>query len=72
MSMLGVGVFIGLKMSSFDMIKSLCEGLDIPTPVLLNKHLLDFNKFSMTLFKQTDFIEKVNFDKFIVEYLPEE
>ena len=56
----------------FDMIKQLCEGLDIPTPVLLNKHLDDFNKFSMTLFKPVDFIEKVNFDKFIIEYLPEE
>ena len=54
------------------MIKSLCEGLDIPTPILLNKHLVDFNQFSMTLFKPVDFIEKVNFDKFIVEYLPEE
>ena len=56
----------------FDMIKQLCEGLDIPTPVLLNKHIIDFNKFSMTLFKPVDFIENVNFDKFIVEYLPEE
>ena len=56
----------------FDMIKSLCEGLDIPTPVLLNKHISDFNKFSMTLFKPADFIESVNFDKFIVEYLPED
>ncbi len=56
----------------FDMIKQLCEGLDIPTPVLLNKHIVDFNKFSMTLFKPTDFIEKVHFDKLIVEYLPEE
>ena len=56
----------------FDMIKSLCEGLDIPTPVLLNKHIIDFNKFSMTLFKSADFIESINFDKFIVEYLPEE
>ena len=56
----------------FDMIKQLCEGLDIPTPVLLNKHLVDFNQFSMTLFKPVDFIENVNFDKFIIEYLPEE
>lgn len=56
----------------FDMIKQLCEKLDIPTPVLLNKHLLDFNKFSMTLFKPADFIEKVNFDRFIIEYLPQE
>ena len=55
----------------FDMIKGLCEGLDIPTPVLLNKHLADFNKFSMTVFKPVDFIENVNFDRFIIEYLVE-
>ncbi len=55
----------------FDMIKQLCEGLDIPTPVLLKKHLMDFNKFSMTLFKANDFIEKINFDRFVVEHLPE-
>lgn len=60
------------KCSFFDMIKQLCERLDIPTPVLLNKHVLDFNKFSMTLFKAEDFIENINFDKFIVEYLPED
>jgi len=56
----------------FDMIKQLCENLDIPTPVLLNKHLLDFNKFSMTLFKPADFIESVRFDQFIIEHLPED
>ena len=55
----------------FDMIKQLCEGLDIPTPVLLNKHLADFNKFSMTIFKPVDFIENVNLDKFVIEILTE-
>ena len=57
------------KCTFFDMLKQLCEGLDIPTPVLLNKHVMDFNKFSMTLFKPADFVEKVYFDKFIIEYL---
>lgn len=55
----------------FDMIKQLCELLDIPTPVLLNKHLADFNQFSMTVFKPADFIESVTFDRFIIEYLAE-
>ena len=56
----------------FDMIKSLCEALDIPTPVLLNKHLSEFNKFSMTQFKVADFVENINFDGLVVEYLPEQ
>lgn len=56
----------------FDMLKSLCEKLDIPTPVLLNKHLNDFNLFNMTLFKQDDFIDIINFDRLIIEYLADE
>ena len=56
----------------FDMIKQLCEKLDIATPVLLNKHLLDFNKFSMTVFKPADFIEHVSLDRLVVEYLADQ
>ena len=56
----------------FDMLKTLCEKVDIPTPVLLNKHLNDFNQFNIALFKQDDFIENINFDRFIIEYLTED
>lgn len=56
----------------FDMIKNVCESLDIPTPVILKKHVLDFNQFSMTLFKPTDFVENFVFDRVIIEYLSEE
>ncbi len=56
----------------FDMLKSLCEKLDIPTPVLLNKHLNDFNQFNMTLFKQDDFIDAINFDRLVIEYLADD
>ena len=55
----------------FDMLKQMCEKLDIPTPVLLNKHLSDFNQFSMTIFKAVDFIEAIDFDRLIIEHLPE-
>lgn len=55
----------------FEMIKQVCEGLDIPTPVILKKHVQDFNKFSMTLFKATDFVENIHFDRLIIQYLPE-
>lgn len=56
----------------FDMVKNICEGLDIPTPVILKKHVVDFNQFSMTLFKSVDFVENINFDRLIIEYLPED
>lgn len=51
----------------FDMLRGLCEKLDIPTPLLLEKHVRDFNEFNMCLFKVDDFVEKVHFSKFILE-----
>lgn len=57
--------------SFFEMIKTVCEGLDVPTPVILKKHVTDFNQFNMTLFKPNDFVEKFNFDKLIIEYMPD-
>lgn len=51
----------------FDMLKTLCEKLNISTPVLLDKHVYDFNVFHMCIFKPDDFIEDVMFDKFILE-----
>ncbi|MGN0787745.1 MAG: hypothetical protein ACI4L6_01600 [Candidatus Onthoplasma sp.] len=55
------------KTSFFDMLKDLCEKLNISTPVLLDKHVYDFNKFKMCVFRPDDFVESVLFDKFIVE-----
>ncbi len=55
--------------SFFDMLKDLCQKLNIPTPVLLDKHVYDFNIFSMCTFKPDDFVESVNFDRFVLEYL---
>lgn len=51
----------------FDMLRTVCEKLDIPTPVLLEKHVLDFNCFNFCIFKPADFIQTVNFTKLIVE-----
>ena len=51
----------------FDMLANLSHLLNIPTPVLLDKHVYDFNVFGICTFKQDDFIEEVVFDRFIVE-----
>ena len=48
----------------FEMLKELCVALNIPTPVLLDKHVYDFNVFSMCSFKPDDFVEAVKFDRF--------
>ena len=51
----------------FDMLKTLCESLNISTPVLLDKHVYDFNAFHMCMFSPDDFIEEVLFDRFVLE-----
>ena len=51
----------------FDMLKTLCEKLNISTPVLLDKHVYDFNAFHICMFSTDDFIEEVLFDRFVLE-----
>lgn len=51
----------------FDMLANLSHQLNIPTPVLLDKHVYDFNVFGICTFKQDDYIEEISFDKFVVE-----
>ena len=53
--------------SFFDMLKTLCENLNIPTPVLLDKHVYDFNVFNISTFKPDDFIESVKFNRFTLQ-----
>ncbi len=51
----------------FDYVKDICEHFDSPTPVILAKHIRDFIVFSTTTFKSEDFVEKVFFDKLVLE-----
>ena len=55
--------------SFFDMLKQLSSSLNIPTPILLDKHVYDFNVFNICIFRPDDFVEAVNFEKFVLEYL---
>lgn len=55
--------------SFFDMLKDLCGSINIPTPVLLDKHVYDFNLFHTCIFKPSDFVESVVFDRFAIELL---
>lgn len=55
--------------SFFDMLKDLCAKLNISTPVLLDKHVYDFNLFNHCTFKPDDFVEDVVFQKFVLEHL---
>ncbi len=51
----------------FDYLTELCEKLDIPTPVLLKPHVMQFAKFRHVKFTPRDFVDSVDFDKFWVE-----
>ena len=45
----------------------ICHEFDIPRPIITDKNYRDFNNFNHTFFKQDDFVEPVDFDKFWVE-----
>ena len=49
----------------------LCQALDLSRPVLLNKHVNEFNRFNRTVFRASDFMEPIAFDTFEVEILIE-
>lgn len=51
----------------FDYMKEICEHFDSPTPVILAKHIRDYIVFSTTTFTKDDFVEKVFFDKLVIE-----
>lgn len=51
----------------YDYVKDICEHFDSPTPVILAKHIRDYIVFSTTTFSKADFVEKVFFDKLIIE-----
>lgn len=49
----------------------LCQALDLARPVVLEKHVRELGQFSHTAFRQSDFMESVDFDRFEIEIFPE-
>lgn len=47
----------------------ICEGLDIPTPIILKTHIFNYAKFSQTRFLPRDFTESIDFDKLVLEII---
>lgn len=48
-------------------IAELCHELDIPTPLIIASHIRNFEDFNNTVFLPRDFVESIDFDKFIIE-----
>ncbi len=55
------------KANFYDYLATICERLDIATPIILSKHIYHYLSFNNTTFLPSDFPESVNFDKFVVE-----
>ena len=53
----------------FDYVREICEMLDVPTPVIIKTHLFNYAKYNVLKFKKDDFVEKINFDKLVLENL---
>ena len=53
----------------FSVLTEICTTLDIPTPVLLKTHILNFAKYNFVRFDKTDFVEKVGFDCLWLEFI---
>ena len=49
----------------------LCQALDLSRPVVLEKHIRELDQFSHTIFRQSDFMEPIPFDRFEIEIFPE-
>ncbi len=42
----------------------ICKKLDLSRPIILKKHEKELERFSRTVFRPSDFMEGVDFDKF--------
>ena len=51
----------------FSYLTDICGELDVPTPVLIKTHILNYAKFNHVVFRPDDFIEEVPFDKLLLE-----
>ena len=51
----------------FRYLADICDALDIPTPVLLRSSIFNYAKFNHVVFRPSDFMESVPFDRLVLE-----
>jgi len=56
----------------FDIVSNICEQMDLSTPIILDKHYNQMKQFNHTEFLANEFMESVDFKKFIIEIMNEE
>lgn len=52
-------------------VKEICNEIDEPMPIFLNKHFSHLKEFSNTHFQARDFVESIYFDTMIVQIFDE-
>ncbi len=50
-------------------ITTMCDKLDIPTPIILVKHIKNFLLFNSTFFAPDEFVESYPYDKFEIQLI---
>lgn len=50
-----------------DYLVDMCYEFDIPTPIVLKSHIKNFDKFNITRFKESDFVEAIDFNSLVIE-----
>lgn len=53
----------------FRYLTDICAALDLPTPVLMKVHLFNYAKYRHVVFRPSDFLESVPFQKLVLENL---
>ncbi len=53
----------------FDVLCEICSSMDIPTPVLMKNHILNFAKYNFVKFEKSDFVESIDFDYLWLEFV---
>ena len=54
-----------------EIVSSFCNQFDLSRPIILSKHILELDHFSRTVFKKSDFMDNISFDKLELEIFPE-
>lgn len=49
--------------------EQICYEFDLSMPLWLNKHSIEFNEFKSVTFYSDDFIDKVDFDKLVIDLI---
>ena len=48
-------------------VEKICHEIDIPTPMILKNHIANYVDYNNTIFSSRDFVESIDFEKFILE-----